>query len=103
MSDASQQETQQHDIVFIPDKRRGDRYRVRIDDIEYLRSWRDPSARRPRKSTPIILTEEGKALRREYMKQYRQTGKRKIADLKARLARALEGGGGGTGPVAPTS
>jgi hypothetical protein len=101
MSDAPKQETQQHDIVFIRDKRRGDRYRVRIDDVEYLRSWRDPSTR-PRKAKPVVLTEEGKALRREYMKQYRQKGKRKITDLERRLARALEAGVGGPDPIALT-
>ena len=96
------EETQvQHDIVFIPDKRRGDRYRVRIDGVEYLRSWRDLSTRRPRTNKRTVLTEEGKAARREYMKVYRLTGKRKLADLEEKLARALEGETGGTDHVVP--
>ena len=83
------QEQQRYDVVFIDDKRRGDRYRVRIDGAEYVRSWRDPSIRRPRKKSKIILTEEGKEQRRKYMKSYRLKGKQRVADLESKLARAI--------------
>ena len=98
------QEQQRYDVVFIDDKRRGDRYRVRIDGAEYVRSWRDPSMRRPRKKSKIILTEEGKEQRRKYMKTYRSAGKNKLADLQAKLARLEEEGGSTTSPMAlPTT